>query len=243
MEVRNFYLPQMHNGEHTAFHGESLEHLNIANPALLGVYEQTTGYSNALTGQKRTIDVFAASKQSSESSRIDQLRDKAYSALKAYLKVYANDADNLLSDAAERVLFVVRKSAIDVGDPLRLGLAKATNAINSLLRNLEPLNTDIELIGAAGRLNALKDANRLFEELQIQINIEKAGKPSGNVKEARAVTDAAYMAVIGRINAQALLQGGEIFDSFIKEQNAIIDKYANIVARRKGIAKKGGDIA
>jgi hypothetical protein len=239
MKVKSFYLPQLHNGEHTAYHEESSTQLNNADPATLGVSEHAVTYANALTGQKRTIDVFAASERSPESSKLDQLRDKAYSALKAYLKVYANDPDNTLSEAAERLLFVVRKSAIDAGDPLRLGLAKETTAINSLLRNLEPLRADIELIGASQRFNALETANRSFEELQIERNLEKAGKHQGSVKDARAVTDAAYNNVIERINALALLQGSEALDSFIKGQNAIIDKYANLVAQRKGIAKKG----
>ncbi|MDR1602314.1 MAG: DUF6261 family protein, partial [Tannerella sp.] len=146
-----------------------------------------------------------------------------------------------LSEAAERILYVVRKSAIENGDPLHLGLAKETTAINSLIRNLEPLRSDIELIGATNRLNELTTANRLFEELQIERNVEKAGKHSGDVKTARTVTDAAYNAVVERINAQALLYGGEVFDSYIKKQNAVIDKYANFVALRKGIAKKGGE--
>jgi hypothetical protein len=243
MKINSFYLAQMHNGEHTAFHSESIEHTDRANPGLLGVGEQVTSYKNALNEQKLAIDVFAASKQSAESLRLDQSRDKAYSALKAYLKVCVNDLDDTLSDAAERVLFVVRKSAIDVGNPLDIGLAKATTAVNSLLRNLEPLRADIELVGATGRLNALEAANRAFEELQIELNIEKAGKRSGNVKETRAVTDAAYRDLVERINAMALLHGNEILDAYIKEQNAIIDKYANIIARRKGIAKKGENIA
>jgi hypothetical protein len=185
MKVKNFYLPQLHNGEHTAYHEESLTQLNIAGPAELGVSEQTLTYSEALGGQKQAIDVSAASKRSPESSRLDQLRDKAYSALKAYLKVYANDTDNTLSEAAERLLFVVRKSAIDVGNPLSFGLAAETTAINSLLRNLEPLRAGVELTGASGKLNALATANRSFEELQIERNIEKAGKHSGSVKDAR----------------------------------------------------------
>jgi hypothetical protein len=133
---------------------------------------------------------------------------------------------------------VVRKSTIENGDPTRLGLAKETTAINSLVRNLEPFRSDIELIGATNRFNELVTSNRLFEELQIKRNIEKAGKHSGNVKAARAVTDTAYNAVVERINAQALLYGGEVFDSYIKEQNAVIEKYINFVARRKGAAKK-----
>ncbi|MDR1129968.1 MAG: DUF6261 family protein [Prevotellaceae bacterium] len=241
MEVKNFYFPQMHNGEHTAFHGESFEQLNRANPALLGVPEQTDAYGKALNEQKLTVDVFAASELSPESLELDRSRDKKYSAFKAYLKVYANDANEVLSGAAERLLFVVRKSAIDAGNPLRLGMVKETVAINSLLRNLEPLRADVELIGATGRLQALETANRSFEELQIARNLEKADKHPSNVKDARIVTDAAYQAVIERINAQALLYGGEAFNAFIKGQNAIIDKYANLVAQRKGMAKKGGE--
>jgi hypothetical protein len=243
MKIRSFYLPQLHNGEHTAYHGESLKHLNKSNPASLGVLEQTATYSEAVNEQNQTIDVFAASEQSPESARLDKSRDKAYSALKAYLKVYANDPDDTLNEAAERILFVVRNSAIDVGDPLRVGLSKSTTAINSLLRNLEPLRADIELIKATARLNALETANRAFENLQIERNVEKAGKHSGSVKEARIVTDAAYLVVIERVNALALIQGGDIFDTYIKEQNAIIDKYANIVARRKGNAKKGEELS
>jgi hypothetical protein len=238
MRIRIFYLSQLHNGEHVAFHKESLEQLLHADPALLGVIEQVGTYNNAVIDQKRSIDVFAASKKSIESEKLDKGRDREYSALKAYLKVYANDENEALSEAAERILFVVRKSAIENGDPTCLGLAKETTAINSLVRNLEPLRSDIELTGATGRLNKLVTANRLFEELQIERNTEKAEKHSGNVKAAREITDAAYNAVMERINAQALLYGGDVFDSYIKKQNAVIEKYANLVAQRKGIAKK-----
>jgi hypothetical protein len=241
MRIRTFYLPQLHNGEHVAFHEESLEQLLHANPAQLGVSEQVETYNNAFIDQKRSIDTFAASEKSAESAKLDKRRDKKYSAFKAYLKVYVNDDDTALSEAAERILFAVRNAAIDNGNPVLLGLAKETTAINSLLRNLEPLRADIERIGATNRLNELATANRLFEELQIERNIEKAGKHSGNVKTARAVTDAAYLAVAERINAQALLFGGNVYDSYIKEQNTVVEKYVHLVAQRKGIAKKSGE--
>jgi hypothetical protein len=227
----------MHNGEHVEFHVESHEQLNQENPAALGISEQTVIYGNAINEEKQSIAVFSASELSSESLRLDQVRGKAYSAFKAWLKVYANDTDSSLSEAAERLLFVVRKSAIDVGDPLSLGLTKETSAINSLLQSLEPFRSEIELIGAANKLEALAAANRAFERLQIERNIEKAGKRSGNVKEARVATDAAYNAIVERINALALLQGSETFESFIRKQNTVIDKYSNLVAQRKGRTK------
>jgi hypothetical protein len=238
MKIKKFYFPQLHNGEHVAYHEESLEQLNQADPTALGVAEQTKTYSVALNEEKLDIDVFEASELSSESAKLDKRRDRAYSAFKAFLKVCANDTNEFVSEAAERLLFVVRQSAIEVGNPLVLGMVKATTSINSLLRNLEPFNADIELIGAVSRLNELTTVNHSFEELQIERNLEKAGKRSNNVKTARTVTDAAYNSIIERINAQALLQSGNTFDAFIKAQNAVVEKYANIVAQRKGIAKK-----
>jgi hypothetical protein len=99
-------------------------------------------YRNAISDQKLSIDAFAANEKSYESVKLDKRRDRGYSAFKAYLKVYANDEDNAMSEAAERILFVLRKSAIDNGDPTYLGLAKETTAINSLLRNREPLRSE-----------------------------------------------------------------------------------------------------
>jgi hypothetical protein len=235
MKIKTFFIRPLHNGEHLKFHEESLEHLGLANPESLGVSTQTVTYRHAVDEEKLTIDVFTASELSPESVKLDQRRDKAYSAFKAHLKLYANDTDNSLNAAAERLLFVVRKSTIDLGDPLRLGLTKETTAINSLLRNLESHSADIELIGATKRLSELATANRSFEELQIERNIEKAGKHKGNVKEARTATDAAYLDIIERINAQALLHGGNDFETFIKEQNTIIDKYTALITKRKGI--------
>jgi hypothetical protein len=237
MRIKKFYMPQMHNGEHVEFHVESHEQLNQENPAALGISEQAGTYGNAINEEKQSIAVFSASELSSESLKLDQVRGKAYSAFKAWLKVYANDTYSSLSEAAERLLFVVRKSAIDAGDPLSLGLTQETSAINSLLQSLEPLRPDIDLIGATNKLYALEAANRAFEKLQIERNIEKAGKRSGNVQEFRAVTDTAYNAIVERINAQALLQGSGAFESFIRKQNAVIDKYSNLVAQRKGRTK------
>jgi hypothetical protein len=237
MKIKQFFMRPLHNGEHVTFNEETLEHLRLADPELLGVSEQIETYRNAVDEEKLTIDVLTASELAPESVKIDKQRDRAYSAFKSYLKLYAHDTDNVLSEAAKRLLFVIRKSSIELGNPLRLGSIKETTAINSLLRNLEPLSTDIELIGATKRLSELAAANRSFEELQIARNIEKASKHKGNVKETRAVTDAAYNSIIERINAQALLRGGDAFESFIKEQNTIIDKYATLIAKRKGSKK------
>ncbi|MDR1896886.1 MAG: DUF6261 family protein [Prevotellaceae bacterium] len=232
--INSFYLPQLHNGENANFHAESLEQLEKTDTVKLGVGAQALAYRAAYGDLKLSIDVFSSSSFSSESSLLDADRDRAYSAFTSFVKVYVNDNDEIKSEAAERVLDIIRKSKQEVGDPIHLGLAKESTALASLLRNLEPFAADIERIGATNRLNRLKEASQAYIDLQFERYIEKSGKHSGDVKAARVVTDAAYKGVIDRINAQILLNGDEGFTAYVKAQNAVIERYKLIVAQRKG---------
>ncbi|MDR1115774.1 MAG: DUF6261 family protein [Tannerella sp.] len=237
-KINNFYLAQLHNGENVNFHHESLEQLNSADPIKLGVKEQIDTYRTACGELKLSIDVFSSSELSSESTRLDARRDRAYSALKSYVKVYLNDDDVKKAEAAERIMAVIRKEERELGNPLLQGLAKESTTLSSLSRNLEPLATDLEQIEASGRLQKLKDANQAYIDLQFDRYIEKSEKHSGDVKAARAVADAAYKGIVERINAQILLNGDEGFASYVKAHNALIERHKLIVAQRKGRGEK-----
>jgi len=47
-------------------------------------------------------------------------------------------------------------------------------------------------------------------------------------KEAMAELDEAYLAIAERINALALIEGAEVYDTFIRELNAVVAKYAEV---------------
>jgi hypothetical protein len=153
--------------------------------------------------------------------------------LKSFVKICLNADEEEISEAAERVIAVIRKSERELGNPLSLGLAKESTALASLLRNLEPCSADIERIGATDWVKRLETASQAYIDLQFERYIEKSGRHSGDVKAARAVTDAAYKGVVDRINAQILLNGDEGFTSYVKVQNAVIERYRLIVAQRK----------
>ena len=236
--VKSFYLPQLHNGENANFHHESLEQLEKSVPSILGVKEQILAYHTGCEGLDRAIDVYMASELSAESTRRDGIRDRAYSAFKAYVKVYLNDENEEITEAAEQVMAIIRNTERELGNPLLLGSAKESATLLSLLRNLEPYSAAIERIGATNRLKKLEEANQSYIDLQFERYTEKSEKPSGDVKAARAVVDAVYKDIVNRINAQILLSPNEAFTPYVKTQNAIIDRYKLIVAQRKGRAAK-----
>ena len=237
VNVEGIYLPQLQNGENVNFHLDSVEQLEQSDIALLGVTEQFPEYKASVRELENTIDVFSASALSKESLRLDQIRDRKYSAMKAFVKVMLNDDDEVKVAAAERIMDVIRKSEQEFGNPIFLSMVKESTALSSLVRNLEPLSDDVRLIDAESKLNGLKEANQAFIDLQFERYIEKSTKHSGDVKAARTVADAIYRKIVARVNAQILLNGNAELSAYVKAQNAVVDKYKTIVAQRKGRKK------
>jgi hypothetical protein len=240
-QIQSFYLPQLHNGENVNFHRDSLEQLEKADVKELGVSEQVDIYRASYRELQESIDVFSASDLSAESTQRNQLRNRRYSAFKIYIKMILNDddAEETKIAVAKRLLALIHQSAQELGNPLRLGLFKKSTALSSLLRNLETLSADINLIGAERLVIKLRDANQSFIDLQFNRYIEQSNKHSGDVKVFRVVSDGAYKTIIECINAQILLSNDKsLFASYVKAQNAVVEKYKNHVAQRKGRAKK-----
>jgi hypothetical protein len=236
--IKSFYLPQLQNGKNLNFHFELLEELDRADPAMPGITDQIPVYRSSCEELKRSVDVFSSSELSAESLRLDLHRDRTYSALKAYLKVCLNEEDEEISEAAERLLTILRNTEQELGHPLHVGLVKESTILASLLRNFEPFADDLKRIGATGRLKRLEEANQAYVDLQFERYLEKSNRPSGDVKAARAVADAAYKDIINRINAQILLNGDEAFAAYVKVQNTLIENYKRLLAQRRGRAGK-----
>lgn len=231
--IKNFYQTEMQNGEFVTFHTDSLaqmEQHGIKNKFL----PQIELYRTRIDELRRTYAVYAASELTTESEKQDQARDRAYSAFKSFVKVCLNEDDQGVVDAAERVMFVIRKTEIDTGNPLRLPSNKETASINSLIANLALLNADIELMGAKTRFARLADVNQAYADLQLDRYEEKSEKPSGDTKTSRLAVEEAYRAVADRINALLLLNQDEELLPFVGTHNVTIDNYKTRIAMRKG---------
>jgi hypothetical protein len=238
--IYSFYFPQLPYGVDASFHNDTIVQLEKVDPITSKMPEQLKKYILAYDDLKATIDVFSRSKLSKESTEYDKRRVKLYSAFKAYVKVYLNDENEEKVIAAEKIMDVIRLTELEIGKITVIGMAKTTTATLSLLRNLESLETEIRQIDAEDRLMRLTVANQEFVDLQFERYMETATKHSGDVKSARLIVDEAYSQIMNRINAHILLEGDEEYTPYVKAQNAIIERYKNIVAIRKGkaIAKK-----
>ena len=79
-------------------------------------------------------------------------------------------------------------------------------------------------LGLATAYGELKNANALVDELLDLRDNERAGYQIGQMKAARAATDAAYDAIIDYINALLLLQPTDALTNFAEEWNSVLNR-------------------
>jgi hypothetical protein len=79
-------------------------------------------------------------------------------------------------------------------------------------------------------LNKLVEENNAFEELMKERYSETASKTTFRMRAMRVETDKYYNAIISQIENQCLA-GIEINESFIRELNAVIERFKRILAQ------------
>ncbi|MDR1155630.1 MAG: DUF6261 family protein, partial [Bacteroidales bacterium] len=124
------------------------------------------------------------------------------------------------------------------GNIARKTLDDETAAINDLVRELNrpELTQAVNLIGANIWLNRLVEENSIFAGLMKERYSETAGKTSFRMKTARVETDKYYHAMVSQIENQ-ILAGTVINESFIKEMNAVVERFKHILAQEIGERK------
>jgi hypothetical protein len=163
----------------------------------------------------------------------ESYRDNRYRAFVAFARNASYDSNEAVSAAAESIMDVIN----NVDNPTRLSDSKATAELYNLVARLNPLESQISIIGANVRLKELEDANREFELLQNEWFKAGAKKSSGNIRNIRQQLAPVYKSIVYRINALIEINGYAQYKSFVDAHNKMIEYYRNILAQRKGIRK------
>jgi hypothetical protein len=85
-------------------------------------------------------------------------------------------------------------------------------------------------------VNKLVEENNTFVELMKERYSETASKTLLRMRTVRVETDKYYHAIVSQIENQCLA-GIEISESFIRELNAVIERFRNILAQETGERK------
>ena len=182
-------------------------------------------------------------------TRLDKVRDDAYRGLKRQNNVAMNDFDPVIAEIARQIDIILRRN----GDPCSLPYLAENSAVINLIQDLEEFDNHSEEEERPGELSdptnspldgvSLEDVTNRLQMAGLErwvMRLKEANEKfiSFLTKAARQETDAAYRAVVKRLNALAEVNGETDYLEIINNINRLIDRQKAILATRKTINAK-----
>lgn len=251
-EIKEFDLGKQRQEEAFGFH--QLVCAETAKCTDAKVTDLQTAYVAAFAAFDKALKTGGASIISDQLLELDTQRDNAYSGLAAQIHTALRHFDPKKVATAREAELILRK----YGNPNRLPYVQQNGVVHNIIQDLEAfdagtgspdsgdgdngdddvlhsLNDDNRLatIGAREWLDQLKSVNDQFLAAFATRNTAQGNVVTGETKATRHALDAAYRAVVKRINALAEVNGDAAYISVINAVNALVDRQKAVLAARK----------
>jgi len=235
-EIENFYLKNLSNGQHLAFHRQMIAIIEKQTAAALNLVDAFEAYKRQF---EREQAAFMPQRKSAFSDGIvaaHRRRSKIYQGLKHVVKAHAFHWDDAKIRAAKNLIGVLRH----FGNVSTKGKIEATGAAALLTSSCKKNYTnELALLGATEWIDALEEANEKVKELMRERDSEQAKLPDARMVDVRPEVDKAFRALVKRTNAMVVLQGLGQYAAFVNTANALISDYRLKLAQHLGrLAKK-----
>jgi hypothetical protein len=199
-------------------------------PQALGIETLFALFLTLLQKADGLLEIIRKSPLTHDIKLLDALRDSAFRALKAAWKYALAAIEPQKREAAERLGIVFHHFGNLAARPYN----EATGGIVNFVQELHgTYAADVALLELTEQVNRLDDANNAFENAVMQRNAEASARPDEKLLEVRHETNRCYLDMLDRIEAQALLEGNDRFDAFIRTLNANIERYKHIRHHKK----------
>jgi hypothetical protein len=235
MKTEKINLHLLRNDEHFQFQTEFKDLITSATPAALKIAPQFDAYLLLYTQEDESLKKIMKSAFTEEIESADRQRDLTFRGMvdanRAALNHFRADVKT-----AARYLQVVFDT---YGNLARKPLNEETSAIYNLLQELNGTYAEeVTATGIADWAKELEANNKAFEALMKNRYDESAQRTDLVLKEVRTQIDTACRTITERIDALALIEGGEVYDGFIRRLNVVVEKYNNVIASRAGRSRK-----
>lgn len=235
MKISDFALTRLRNEEHFQFQ-TSFRDLVLSITMLVLKIEKLFGiYLPLYQGESESLDIIHKSAISDDLTNADLVRDETFRGLCDAVKSALNHFRAEVRHAAERLHIVLD----NYGNLAIKAYDSETGGLTSLMGDFTgKYAADVATVGITEWVTELKANNTAFDDLKNNRYSEAAAKTIKRMKEERAKVDAAYHAVVERINALIIVEGDATYATFVNELNKRIDGYDNTLSIRKGKAQK-----
>ena len=154
-------------------------------------------FREAFEKEDKAFKQYRASDHTSALQKADEERDKLYASLRDTIKAYAKFPIAETAAHAEPLMKVIKNYKITT----RENYMKESGLIDNMLQDLLQYERQLNRLGLLIVANQLKAKNDEVRQLIANRNDERSEQVLGELKAARAVSDAAYAVVVFYTNA------------------------------------------
>lgn len=238
MLIKNIHLNALQNEEHAGYHTYVSEYLTEDDNANSKVQVQLSDYKLKLGIEKSVLDLTQKNSYTQRVNDADDARDKP---IRGFFGVVAGMLHHF-NPAVAQAAYNVNLINENFSNITRLSDDKQTQAFDSYIAAIDAASADIVTLALTDWVVEMKATHAAFLEVVKSRNTEKDDKPNINMKQARMDTEAAYNALVDRINAFITIDGDALFTPLVTKINGRIDQYNTSIAQRKGRAKKADKV-
>jgi hypothetical protein len=235
MQTNNINLARLRNEEHFQFNTEFKGLASNLDVKALNLFDAFSFYLPFYDQEEEALQLIRKSATTDQLAEADTVRDVTFRGFSDAVKSSLNHFNADKRTAAARFNVLLNQ----YGNVARKPFAEETAAIYKLVKEAQnAYASDISTLELKDWVEELDSKNKAFEALMASRYSEEANKTELRMNEVRINIDGAYHLFTERLDALVTINGVSAYESFLRELNARIDKYNNIIAQRKGRSEK-----
>jgi signal transduction histidine kinase len=202
----------------------------------LGLQPQYNLFKQRYNDEVEALDVIRKSEYSTEILAQDSRRGHVYRGFVDGVKSSLNHFETEKQNAAKKVMSIIEH----YGNITKKPLDQETAALDDMLRELASGNYPelINILGLANWLTQIAVENERFKVLMLARYEEISKRTTLKMTVARAEVDKTFRDMCSQTEAFAVINGIAAYEPMIRELNAVLDRYKNILAQEKGERKQ-----
>ena len=197
-------------------------------------------FKSALTNEDAAVKIARASEYSAQILKMDNIRDRLYSSIRGTSEMWEDLGIEPQATSARAVMHEVRIYNVDTK-------AQFDQETGLLMNFIQPLETPamqehLATLGLTASFTQMKFATNEVRRLLALRGDERAANAAFDLKASRQATDAAYDALVERIEALNIIDDQHRFDTFIAQWSAEIARIRQqILSQSSGNSGSGAN--
>lgn len=237
-KIRGINITRINKSGHWEFLSETLSFFNEIDNIPAALTEKINALAKAVDEEAKYMRLNLKSRLTERIEKADKKRDRLLRGLKKIVDGYRLGPDADKAEAAE----TIKQRFKDIRAKEQQGYIEESGLLKILTTVLEECcAAELETLGIADYVTALKEANDETNTLMTNRNIEVGSRDIGASVRARTASNAAYKSLIETVNSLIVVEGAEKYMTLTSSMNGMIARYKKTYFSKRNSNDVDGD--